>query len=43
MITSMIKNIIIDDKELSFVSGTVESTGKVDNNGFFITHNIFKK
>jgi len=43
MITSMIKTTIIDDLELAFVSGTVESTGKVDNNGFFITHNIFKK
>ncbi len=43
MITSIIKTTIIDNLELAFVTSAVESDGKGDNNGFFITHHIFKK
>ena len=43
MITSMIDTIIKDGWILAFVTSAVESAGKGDNNGIFITRYIFKK
>ena len=43
MITSMIDTMIKDGWILAFVTSAVESAGKGDNNGIFITRSIFKK
>lgn len=43
MITSMIDTMIKDGWVLAFVTSAVESAGKGDNNGIFITRYIFKK
>ncbi len=43
MITSMIDTMIKDGWILAFVTSAVESAGKGDNNGIFITRYIFKK
>lgn len=43
MITSMINSMIADGWELEFVTSAVESAGKADNQGIFITRYIFKK
>ncbi len=43
MITSMINSMIADGWELAFVTSAVESAGKADNQGIFITRYIFKK
>ncbi len=43
MITSMINKMISDGWELAFVTSAVESSGKGDNQGIFITRYIFKK
>ena len=43
MITSMIDTMIKDGWALAFVTSAVESAGKGDNNGIFITRYIFKK
>ena len=43
MITSMINTMIADGWELAFVTSAVESSGKGDNQGIFITRYIFKK
>ena len=43
MISSMINSMIADGWELAFVTSAVESAGKADNQGIFITRYIFKK
>ena len=43
MITSMINTMISEGWELVFVTSGVESSGKADNNGIFITRYIFKR
>ncbi len=43
MITSMINTMISEGWELAFVTSAVESSGKGDNQGIFITRYIFKK
>ncbi len=43
MISSMINTMIADGWELAFVTSAVESAGKADNHGIFITRYIFKK
>ena len=43
MISSMINTMIADGWELAFVTSAVESAGKADNQGIFITRYIFKK
>lgn len=43
MITSMINTMVGDGWELAFVTSAVESAGKGDNQGIFITRYIFKK
>ena len=43
MITSMINSMISDGWELAFVTSAVESAGKADNQGIFITRYIFRK
>ena len=43
MITSMIDTMIKDGWILAFETSAVESAGKGDNNGIFITRYIFKK
>ena len=43
MITSMINTMVADGWELAFVTSAVESAGKGDNQGIFITRYIFKK
>ena len=43
MITSMINTMISEGWELAFVTSAVESSGKGDNNGIFITRYIFKR
>ncbi|MBT8184674.1 MAG: hypothetical protein KJN76_07525 [Eudoraea sp.] len=43
LITSMINNMIANGWELAFVTSAVESAGKGDGNGIFITRYIFKK
>ncbi len=43
LLTSMINSHIADGWELAFVTSAVESAGKGDANGIFITRYIFKK
>ena len=43
LITSMINTMIANGWELAFVTSAVESAGKGDGNGIFITRYIFKK
>ena len=43
LITSMINSHIAEGWELAFVTSAVESAGKGDGNGIFITRYIFKK
>ncbi|MGI9546262.1 MAG: hypothetical protein ACR2MM_03425 [Flavobacteriaceae bacterium] len=43
MITSMINTMIANGWELAFVNSAVESSGKGDNQGIFITRYIFRK
>ncbi len=43
MISSMINTMIADGWELAFVTSAVESSGKGDNQGIFITRYIFRK
>ncbi|MCW5516084.1 hypothetical protein [Muriicola sp. Z0-33] len=43
LITSMINDMIANGWELAFVTSAVESAGKGDGNGIFITRYIFKK
>lgn len=43
MISSMINTMISEGWELAFVTSAVESSGKGDNQGIFITRYIFKK
>ena len=43
MITSMINTMIAEGWSLEFVTSAVESAGKGDNQGIFITRYIFKK
>ncbi len=43
LITSMINTHIAEGWELAFVTSAVESAGKGDGNGIFITRYIFKK
>lgn len=43
LLTSMINDHIADGWELAFVTSAVESAGKGDANGIFITRYIFKK
>ena len=43
MISSMINSMIADGWELAFVTSAVESAGKADNQGIFITRYIFRK
>jgi len=43
LITSMINTMISEGWELAFVTSAVESAGKGDSNGIFITRYIFKK
>ncbi|WP_343487641.1 hypothetical protein [Allomuricauda sp. d1] len=43
LITSMINAMIADGWSLEFVTSAVESAGKGDNQGIFITRYIFKK
>ena len=43
MISSMINTLVSEGWELAFVTSAVESSGKADNQGIFITRYIFKK
>ena len=43
LITSMINDMVANGWELAFVTSAVESAGKGDGNGIFITRYIFKK
>ena len=43
VITSKINTMIAEGWELAFVTSAVESAGKGDNNGIFITRYIFKR
>lgn len=43
LITSMINTMVSEGWELAFVTSAVESAGKGDNQGIFITRYIFKK
>jgi hypothetical protein len=43
LLTSMINTMVADGWELAFVTSAVESAGKGDNQGIFITRYIFKK
>lgn len=43
LLTSMINDMVASGWELAFVSSAVESAGKGDGNGIFITRYIFKK
>ena len=43
LITSMINTLIAEGWELAFVTSAVESAGKGDGNGIFITRYIFRK
>ncbi len=43
MISSMINTMIEEGWELAFVTSAVESSGKGDNQGIFITRYIFRK
>lgn len=43
IITSMINTLIAEGWELAFVTSAVESAGKGDGNGIFITRYIFRK
>lgn len=43
LISSMITDMVAQGWELAFVTSAVESAGKGDNNGIFITRYIFKK
>ena len=43
MISSMINTMVSEGWELAFVTSAVESSGKADNQGIFITRYIFKK
>ena len=43
MISSMINTMVSEGWELAFVTSAVESSGKGDNQGIFITRYIFKK
>jgi hypothetical protein len=43
LITSMINDMIANGWELAFVTSAVESAGKGDGNGIFITRYIFKR
>ena len=43
LITSMVNTMISEGWELAFVTSAVESAGKGDGNGIFITRYIFKK
>lgn len=43
VISSKINTMIADGWELAFVTSAVESAGKGDNNGIFITRYIFKR
>ena len=43
LITSMINDMIANGWELAFVTSAVESAGKGDGNGIFITRYLFKK
>ena len=43
LITSMINDMVASGWELAFVTSAVESAGKGDGNGIFITRYIFKK
>ena len=43
VITSMINNHISEGWELAFITSAVESAGKGDGNGIFITRYVFRK
>ncbi|MDT0539352.1 MULTISPECIES: hypothetical protein [Croceitalea] len=43
LLTSMINDMVANGWELAFVTSAVESAGKGDNQGIFITRYIFKK